>query len=88
MRNFFQNPSHDCSKPENRDMNTQLFSNVTYPLSKLIADIELGEIGLPDIQRPFLLSSGLTTSKSPIGHQLTITQNMPNGSIQEFWTRC
>lgn len=31
-----------------------LFHKVDYPLSKLIADIDLGEIGLPDIQRPFV----------------------------------
>jgi hypothetical protein len=35
-------------------MATALFKEVTYALSKLIHDIELGEIGLPDIQRPFV----------------------------------
>ena len=35
-------------------MSTTLFKEVSYSLSKLIDDIEMGEIGLPDIQRPFV----------------------------------
>ena len=35
-------------------MNTTLFKEVGYALSTLISDIEMGEIGLPDIQRPFV----------------------------------
>lgn len=35
-------------------MSQTLFSTTNYPLSKLIEDIELGEIALPDIQRPFV----------------------------------
>jgi uncharacterized protein with ParB-like and HNH nuclease domain len=35
-------------------MNTTLFKEVGYSLSKLVSDIEMGEIGLPDIQRPFV----------------------------------
>lgn len=31
-----------------------LFKKVDYNLSKLIHDIDHGEIGLPDIQRPFV----------------------------------
>ena len=31
-----------------------LFKRVDYSLSKLIEDIDLGEIGLPEIQRPFV----------------------------------
>ena len=34
-----------------------LFKQVNYTLSKLILDIEQGEIGLPDIQRPFVWTS-------------------------------
>lgn len=33
---------------------TTLFKEVNYSLAKLIHDIELGEIGLPEIQRPFV----------------------------------
>jgi hypothetical protein len=33
---------------------TTLFKEVGYSLSKLIEDIEIGEIGLPEIQRPFV----------------------------------
>lgn len=33
---------------------TTLFKEVGYSLSKLIADIDVGEIGLPEIQRPFI----------------------------------
>jgi len=35
-------------------MKQTLFKEVSYSLSKLIEDIEMGEIGLPDIQRPFV----------------------------------
>lgn len=35
-------------------MSDLLFKQVTYPLSKLVQDIAMGEIGLPDIQRPFV----------------------------------
>jgi len=35
-------------------MKATLFKEVGYLLSKLIEDIEIGEIGLPDIQRPFV----------------------------------
>ena len=35
-------------------MSTTLFKEVGYALSKLIDDIEMGQIGLPDIQRPFV----------------------------------
>lgn len=33
-------------------MKATLFKEVGYSLSKLIQDIDMGEIGLPDIQRP------------------------------------
>ncbi|HBK59967.1 MAG TPA: hypothetical protein DDZ84_04135 [Firmicutes bacterium] len=35
-------------------VNAILFKKVDYSLSKLILDIEHGDIGLPDIQRPFV----------------------------------
>ena len=35
-------------------MSTPLFKEVSYSLSKLMDDIEMGEIGLPDLQRPFV----------------------------------
>ena len=35
-------------------VNTTLFTKVDYPLNALVQDIELGKIGLPDIQRPFV----------------------------------
>lgn len=35
-------------------MNPLLFRKVDYTVSKLLSDIEIGEIGLPDIQRPFV----------------------------------
>ena len=34
-------------------MSATLFKKVDYSLSKLIRDIDQGEIGLPPIQRPF-----------------------------------
>lgn len=38
-------------------MRATLFKEVSYSLSKLIQDIDMGEIGLPDIQRPFVWTS-------------------------------
>ena len=35
-------------------MKDTLFKKVDYSLSKLIEDIDMGEIGLPEIQRPFV----------------------------------
>ena len=35
-------------------MTETVFKEVRYDLSSLIKFIELGEIGLPDIQRPFV----------------------------------
>ena len=35
-------------------MSKPLFKEVSYTLSKLMDDIQMGEIGLPDIQRPFV----------------------------------
>jgi hypothetical protein len=35
-------------------MSATLFKEVSYTLSKLLHDVEMGEIGLPDIQRPFV----------------------------------
>lgn len=39
-------------------VNAILFKKVDYSLSKLILDIEHGDIGLPDIQRPFVWETG------------------------------
>lgn len=38
-------------------MSQTLFKKVDYTLAKLLHDIEFGDIGLPDIQRPFVWSS-------------------------------
>lgn len=35
-------------------MSATLFKEVNYSLSKLTADIDMGEIGLPELQRPFI----------------------------------
>ncbi|MCB0811448.1 MAG: DUF262 domain-containing protein, partial [Flavobacteriales bacterium] len=35
-------------------MSKPLFKEVSYSLSKLLDNIEMGYIGLPDIQRPFV----------------------------------
>ena len=35
-------------------MGVTLFKEVSYTLNKLIHDIEMGEIGLPELQRPFV----------------------------------
>jgi len=35
-------------------MNTTLFKEISYSLSLIIEDIDMGEIGLPELQRPFV----------------------------------
>jgi uncharacterized protein with ParB-like and HNH nuclease domain len=35
-------------------MNMTLFKEISYSLAKIIEDIEMGEIGLPELQRPFV----------------------------------
>jgi uncharacterized protein with ParB-like and HNH nuclease domain len=35
-------------------MNGTLFEQVNWNLGNLVANIELGQIGLPDLQRPFV----------------------------------
>ncbi|WP_395161175.1 DUF262 domain-containing protein, partial [Ilumatobacter sp.] len=35
-------------------MSTQRFSHTTYPISQLVAQIESGQLSLPDLQRPFV----------------------------------
>lgn len=35
-------------------MSEMLFKRVDYTVAKLVEDIAMGEIGLPDIQRPFV----------------------------------
>ena len=35
-------------------MNTTLFKEISYSLAKIIEDIDMGEIGLPELQRPFV----------------------------------
>src|SRR3990172_1639321 len=52
-------PSPDpASRREKRfRMSQTLFKKVDYTLAKLLHDIEFGDIGLPDIQRPFVWSN-------------------------------
>lgn len=35
-------------------MNTTLFKEINYSLAKIVEDIDMGEIGLPELQRPFV----------------------------------
>jgi len=35
-------------------MSEVLFNQVSFPVKKLVQDIEVGQIGLPNIQRPFV----------------------------------
>jgi hypothetical protein len=58
-------------------MATTLFKDTNYPLSKLIEEIDSGEIGLPDIQRPFVWTAAKVRDLFdsmyrgfPVGHVL------------------
>ncbi|MFN8132084.1 MAG: DUF262 domain-containing protein [Solirubrobacteraceae bacterium] len=70
-------------------MKATLFKEVSYSLSKLIEDIEVGEIGLPDIQRPFVWSKAKVRdlfdsmySGFPVGYLLFWGNLGANGARQ------
>ncbi len=70
-------------------MTNTLFKEVSYSLSKLIQDIDMGEIGLPDIQQPFVWRNtkvhDLFDSMykgSPIGYLLFWENGLPDGHRQ------
>ena len=70
-------------------MSATLFKEVSYSLSKLLEDIEMGEIGLPDIQRPFVWKNvkvrDLFDSMYkgfPVGYLLFWANGLPNGHRQ------
>ncbi|MCL5257282.1 MAG: DUF262 domain-containing protein [Chloroflexi bacterium] len=70
-------------------MSTTLFKEVSYSLSKLIEDIEMGEIGLPEIQRPFVWPNTKVRDLFdsmyrgfPVGYLLFWANGLPNGHRQ------
>ncbi len=67
-------------------MKATLFKEVGYSLSKLIEDIDLGEIGLPDIQRPFVWNQSKVRDLFdsmykgfPVGYLLFWANGVSNG---------
>lgn len=70
-------------------MSATLFKKVDYSLSKLIHDIDQGEIGLPDIQRPFVWEPAKVRDLFdsmykgfPIGYLLFWSNDHMNGTRQ------
>ncbi|WAC04296.1 MAG: DUF262 domain-containing protein [Methanoregula sp.] len=70
-------------------MKSTLFKEVSYSLSKLILDIEMGEIGLPDIQRPFVWTPTKVRDLFdsmykgfPVGYLLFWSNSLADGSRQ------
>lgn len=70
-------------------MKQTLFKEVSYSLSKLIQDIEMGEIGLPDIQRPFVWTPTKVRdlfdsmyNGFPVGYLLFWANSMAGGTRQ------
>lgn len=70
-------------------MTATLFKEVGYSLSKLIQDIEMGEIGLPDIQRPFVWPNAKVRDLFdsmykgfPVGYLLFWANGLPDGHRQ------
>ncbi|MCA9239766.1 MAG: DUF262 domain-containing protein [Planctomycetales bacterium] len=68
---------------------TTLFKEVNYSLAKLLEDIEMGEIGLPEIQRPFVWSNAKVRDLFdsmykgfPIGYLLFWANGVGNGHRQ------
>lgn len=70
-------------------MKATLFKEVGYSLSKLIEDIDIGEIGLPDIQRPFVWTTAKVRDLFdsmykgfPVGYLLFWSNGVGNGHRQ------
>jgi hypothetical protein len=70
-------------------MSKQIFKNVSYNLSKLMDDIEMGDIGLPDIQRPFVWANAKVRDLFdsmyrgyPVGYFLFWDNNVSKGVKQ------
>jgi len=70
-------------------MKATVFKEVGYSLSKLIEDIDMGEIGLPDIQRPFIWSATKVRDLFdsmykgfPVGYLLFWENGLPTGHKQ------
>jgi hypothetical protein len=70
-------------------MKPTLFKEVSYSLSKLIEDIDMGEIGLPDIQRPFVWKTAQVRDLFdsmykgfPVGYLLFWANGVGNGHRQ------
>lgn len=70
-------------------MSATLFKKVDYSLSKLIHDIDQGEIGLPDIQRPFVWETAKVRDLFdsmykgfPVGYLLFWSNDHMNGTRQ------
>lgn len=70
-------------------MKATLFKEVSYSMSKLVEDIDVGEIGLPDIQRPFVWTKAKVRdlfdsmySGFPVGYLLFWGNANVNGARQ------
>lgn len=70
-------------------MKATLFTEVSYPLQLLIQNIEMGEIGLPDIQRPFVWTPAKVRDLFdsmykgfPVGYLLFWINGQGNGARQ------
>ena len=70
-------------------MSATLFKEVNYSLAKLIQDIEFGEIGLPEIQRPFVWANTKVRDLFdsmykgfPVGYLLFWANGLENGHRQ------
>lgn len=73
-------------------MSATLFKEVSYSLSKLIHDINYGEIGLPDIQRPFVWNNAKVRDLFdsmykgfPVGY-LLFWENGVHGGVRQIGT--
>ena len=70
-------------------MSNILFKEISYTLEKLLSEIESGEIGLPDIQRPFKWRNPKVRDLFdsmyrgfPVGYLLFWANGLPNGHRQ------
>jgi uncharacterized protein with ParB-like and HNH nuclease domain len=61
-----------------------LFREVNYQLSKLLAEIEDGDIGLPEIQRPFVWSRTKVRDLFDSMYRVSRSATSCSGKIQQY----
>ncbi len=76
-------------------MNKTVFTRVEYDVNVLVSNIELGDIGLPNIQRPFVWKNAKVRDLFdsmyrgyPVGYLLLWRSGSPDNRARAIGTAC